>query len=99
MLMFFGLLYVGLSAKPAAIGDGVLAMDLDGILVEQASRPDPFATLAGAGNITREFELRDLIAALDSRRSRKLFSFASSLSGNGTFNIALELKPSDFEFR
>jgi protease-4 len=68
MLMFFGLLYAGLSAKPAAIRDGVLAMDLDGVLVEQASRPDPFATFAGAGNITREFELRDLIAALDTAK-------------------------------
>jgi len=65
MLMFFGLLYAALSARPAAIGDGVLAMDLDGVLVEQAERPDPLATLAGAGNITREFELRDLIATLD----------------------------------
>ena len=36
MLMFFGLLYAALSARPAAIGDGVLAMDLDGVLVEQA---------------------------------------------------------------
>ena len=68
MLMFFGLLYAGLSATPAAIGEGVLAMDLDGVLVEQASRPDPFAALVGAGNITREFELRDLIAALDAAR-------------------------------
>ena len=68
MLLFFGLLYTGLSAKPAAIRDGVLAMDLDGVLVEQASRPDPFATVAGAGNFTREFELRDLIAALDTAK-------------------------------
>ena len=68
MLLFFGLLYTGLSAKPAAIRDGVLAMDLDGVLVEQASRPDPFATFAGAGNFTREFELRDLIAALDTAK-------------------------------
>src|SRR4030095_7105792 len=59
MLMFFGLLYAGLSARPAAINDGVLAMDLDGVLVEQASRPDPFAAIAGAGNVTHEFELRD----------------------------------------
>ena len=68
MLMFFGLLYVGLSAKPAAIGNGVLAMDLDGVLVEQASRPDPLATFAGAGNVTREFQLRDLVAALDAAK-------------------------------
>ena len=68
MLMFFGLLYAGLSAKPAAIGDGVLAMDLDGVLVEQASRPDPFAAVVGAENVTREFQLRDLIAALDTAK-------------------------------
>jgi protease-4 len=68
MLMFFGLLYAALSARPAAIGEGVLAMDLDGVLVEQASRPDPLATVAGAGNVTREFELRDLVAALDTAK-------------------------------
>jgi protease-4 len=71
MLMFFGLLYAGLSAKPAAIGDGVLAMDLDGVLVEQASRPDPIAAFVGAENITREFQLRDLIAALDTAKDDK----------------------------
>jgi protease-4 len=68
MLMFFGLLYAALSARPAAIGEGVLAMDLDGVLVEQASRPDPLATVAGARNVTREFELRDLVAALDAAK-------------------------------
>jgi protease-4 len=71
MLMFFGLLYAGLSARPAAINDGVLAMDLDGVLVEQASRPDPFAAVAGAGNVTREFELRDLVATLDTAKDDK----------------------------
>ncbi|MFL6747939.1 MAG: signal peptide peptidase SppA [Sphingomicrobium sp.] len=68
MLMFFGLLYAALSARPAAIGDGVLAMDLDGVLVEQASRPDPFSSLAGARNITHEYELRDLVAVLDAAK-------------------------------
>ncbi len=68
MLLFFGLLYAGLSARPAAIGDGVLAMDLDGVLVEQAARPDAWAALAGAGGATREFQLRDLVAALDAAK-------------------------------
>jgi protease-4 len=68
MLMFFGLLYAALSARPAVIGDGVLAMDLDGALVEQAERPDPVSVLAGTGNITREFELKDLVAALDTAK-------------------------------
>ena len=65
MLLFFGGLYAVLSARPAAVGEGVLAMDLDGVIVEQPARPDPLAALAGAGNITREFSRRELIAALD----------------------------------
>jgi protease-4 len=65
MLMFFGLIYAALSARPAAIGDGVLAMDLDGVLVEQASRPDALAAALGASSVTREYQLRDLVAALD----------------------------------
>ena len=68
MLLFFGLLYAALSARPAAIGDGVLAMDLDGVLVEQASRPDALAAFAGAGNITHEVELRDLVATLEAAK-------------------------------
>ena len=68
MLMFFGVLYAALSARPAAIGDGVLAMDLDGVLVEQASQPDALAALAGAGGVTHEFELRDLVATLDTAK-------------------------------
>jgi protease-4 len=68
MLMFFGLLYAALSARPEPIKDGVLAMDLDGVLVEQAERPDPFSALAGTGNVTREFELRELVAALDAAK-------------------------------
>ena len=68
MLMFFGLLYAALSARPEAVGEGVLAMDLDGVLVEQAERPDPVSALAGTGNVTREFELRDLVAALDAAK-------------------------------
>jgi len=68
MLMFFGLLYAALSARPAAVGEGVLAMDLDGVLVEQAERPDPLSTLAGTRNVTREFELKELVAALDAAK-------------------------------
>ncbi|WP_187107836.1 signal peptide peptidase SppA [Sphingomonas xanthus] len=69
MLMFFGVLYAALSARPDPISDGVLAMDLDGVLVEQAARPDPFAAALGGGSIMREFELRDLVAVLDEAKS------------------------------
>ena len=35
MLLFFGLLYAGLSARPEPVKDGVLVLDLDGSVVEQ----------------------------------------------------------------
>ena len=40
MLLFFGLLYAGLSAQPRPVGEGVLLVDLDGTVVEQPSQPD-----------------------------------------------------------
>jgi protease-4 len=67
MLMFFGLLYVGLKAAPHPLGKGVLLVDLDGSLVEQPSRPDAAAILGGT-RMTHEHRLRDVVAALDSAR-------------------------------
>jgi protease-4 len=66
MLLFFGLLYAGLSAKPAPIKDGVLAFDLKGAVVEQPSKPG-FSEIAGGVRI-HEYRLRDVVAALDSAR-------------------------------
>ena len=40
MLMFFGGLYGGLSARPTAVGDGVLDLNLNGSVVEQPSRAE-----------------------------------------------------------
>jgi protease-4 len=68
MLMFFGLLYAGLSAKPTPIGEGVLALDLNGTVVEQPSKADVSEILAG-GSPSREYRLRDLVAALDNART------------------------------
>jgi protease-4 len=67
MLLFFGVLYVGLSAKPQPVGAGVLAFDLDGSVVEQPSSAT-FAELAGSSSRLNEYRLRDLIAALDEAR-------------------------------
>lgn len=70
MLMFFGLLYVGLSARPDPVAAGVLALELNGTVVEQPARPD-LAELASGGEVAREYRLRDLVAALDSARDDK----------------------------
>jgi protease-4 len=67
MLMFFGLLYVGLQSRPNPVGNGVLVLDLDGIVTEQPSAPDTTELLAG-GNRLQEYRLRDLVAALDAAK-------------------------------
>ena len=63
MLLFFGMLYAALSARPAPVKDGVLAFNLRGSVVEQPAKVE-FADIAG-GNAVRQYRLRDLIAALD----------------------------------
>ena len=63
MLMFFGGLYAALSSRPAPIADGVLVLDLDGVVVEQPTQAAFADMLSGAG--VREYRLRDLTAALD----------------------------------
>ena len=66
MLLFFGLLYAGLSARPAPVTDGVLAFDLDGVVVEQPAKAQ-LSELAG-GSRLKQYRLRDLVAALDEAR-------------------------------
>jgi protease-4 len=67
MLLFFGLLYAALSSRPAAVTEGVLALELKGAVVEQPSKAN-FSDLAG-GTAIREYRLRDLVAALESART------------------------------
>src|SRR5690349_22723214 len=68
MLLFFGLLYAGLSAKPTPVGSGILALDLDGTVVEQPSRADVAELFAGDSNRPKEYRLRDLVAAIDAAK-------------------------------
>nr|WP_286207731.1 signal peptide peptidase SppA [Hephaestia sp. MAHUQ-44] len=69
MLLFFGLLWAALSARPAptAIGDGALLLDLNGTIVEQPAEVDAFAIASGQ-QVTREYRLRDLVRAIDAAR-------------------------------
>ncbi|MDH7972687.1 signal peptide peptidase SppA [Sphingomonas sp. AR_OL41] len=67
MLIFFGLLFAALSAKPGptSVRDGALVLQLDGRIVEHPADVNPFAALSGGGNDAREFRLRDVVRALD----------------------------------
>ena len=69
MLLFFGVLFAALNARPAArtIRDGALVVALDGQLVEQPQEVDPFAGIGG-GQVLREVRARDVIRALDAAR-------------------------------
>jgi len=68
MILFFAVLYAGLSARPQPVGEGVLALDLDGVVVEQPSRAS-VSELAAGGNGLKQYRLRDLVAALDEART------------------------------
>ena len=68
MLLFFGFLYAALSAKPTPVGEGVLALDLNGSVVEQPSKADVSEVLAGGDRI-HEYRLRDLLAVLEKAKT------------------------------
>jgi protease-4 len=70
MLLFFGLLFAALAARPGgkAIGEGALLLDLDGPIVEQPSDPAPFAALSGQ-TVPVQYRLRDIVRALDAART------------------------------
>jgi protease-4 len=67
MLVFFGMLYSALSARPAPVRNGVLDLNLNGSVVEQPSRAT-WSDVA-SGNRLGEYRLRDLVQALDKART------------------------------
>jgi len=66
LLLFFGLLYAALTARPnpKLASSGALLIKLDGSVVEQPEDADPIAILSGNGPATREYRLRDVIRAI-----------------------------------
>jgi protease-4 len=66
MLLFFGLIYAALSAKPAPVGKGVLDLNLNGSVVEQPAKAE-WSDIAGRGRL-EQYRLRDLVQALDEAR-------------------------------
>src|SRR4051794_2997782 len=66
MLLFFGMLYAGLSARPAPVRAGVLDLNLNGSLVEQPKRLE-WSDVAG-GSRVQQYRLRDLVEAIDKAR-------------------------------
>ncbi len=68
LLLFFAGLYALLSARPniAAINEGALLLNLEGVVVEEPAAPDITAFLTGGNRGTvREYRLRDIVRAID----------------------------------
>ncbi len=68
LLAFFTLLFAALSFRPspAAVSDGALLLELEGVIVEEATPFDPVAALFAGGAVpTREYEVRDIVDAID----------------------------------
>ena len=85
MLLFFGILFAALSARPGnkAIGDGALVLKLDGAIVEQPSEPAAFGALSGRPQ-AHQFRLRDVIRAVDTARTDgKVKAIVLDLDGFG----------------
>ncbi|MBN8808487.1 MAG: signal peptide peptidase SppA [Sphingomonas sp.] len=69
MLLFFGALFMALSAKPnGSVRTGALLLKLNGAIVEQPANASPLAAAQG-DTPGRQFRLRDLIRALDAART------------------------------
>jgi protease IV len=66
LLIFFGLLYAALTARPnaGAVGNGALLLDLRGSIVEQPEIASPTELLSGSVP-TRQYRLRDMIRGLE----------------------------------
>lgn len=66
LVLFFGLIYAALTARPMAgpVETGALVLDLDGVIVEEKSSIDPFSVLLAGEAPTREFQARDIDRAL-----------------------------------
>lgn len=67
LLLFFGLLYAALTARPspAQIRDGALLLELDGVVVEEKSIVDPIEALLSGSTPIGEYQARDLVQAIE----------------------------------
>ena len=66
MLLFFGLIYMALTARPnaKAVGSGALVMNLKGSIVEQPQVASPSALISGSAPM-KQYRLSDMIRSLD----------------------------------
>lgn len=85
MLLFFGLIFAALTARPGAkaLGEGALLLDLDGPIVEQPEEQAAFAALSGQPR-AKQYRVRDVVRAIDAARTDpKIKAVVLDLDGFG----------------
>ncbi len=67
LLLFFSLLFGVLTARPspAEVREGALLLELGGVIVEERSEIDPFQTLISGQQPISEYQVRDVVHAID----------------------------------
>lgn len=67
LLLFFGGLFAALSGRPGAgqVREGALLLKLDGAVVEEPEKMDPWAALSGGGVPAKQYRVRDVVTALN----------------------------------
>src|SRR5687768_13334647 len=70
LLLIFALIFAATrSAAPLAVPSGsALLLDLDGVIVDQASERSPIEVIADASDIVQEIQVRDVVEAIDRAR-------------------------------
>ena len=71
LLLFFWALYAVLTARPnpGLVREGALLLKLDGSVVEEPAKLDPFALLLAQSAPAREYRTRDLVRAIEAAAS------------------------------
>ena len=93
LLLFFGLLFVALSAapNPAAIHSGALVLDLDGTIVEEPETIDPIGTFLSGQVPVKQYRLRDVLhgieAAADDERINAIVLDLDGFLGGGQVSL------------
>jgi len=84
LLLFFGLLFAALSARPnpGVVRDGALLLDIDGVVVEEVAPIDPLMALISQTVPIREYAARDLVRAIDAAAAdERVEAIALDLTG------------------
>ena len=103
LLLFFGMLFAVLTARPspAQVREGALLLKLDGSVVEEASAIDPLATFLSGAEPVSETPARDLVHAIDEAatddRIKAVVLDLGTFMGGGQVHLQAIIQPAGLQ--